>query len=319
MQAQLAQATVGAGRHEPQVVGELHEVDGQGLEQAGYLHEDVVVLSDVHGVLGRGQPDASLLPQDLDHAEAVAALRRVGEAHRRPADVHLPQALLHFIYAPAIARDGLRRRAELLAQGHGHGVHELGPAQLAHVVELVLPPLERLLQAGALLAQLPHAADGGDAQRGGVDVVGGLSAVHVVDGAYRAAQLLGRHAGQHLVHVHVGGGARATLQRLGHELVVRLAGQHSVARVGHGTVKLRVHAQLGVGARRGLLHLDYCVNQPQVNAVVVKREVLARAAGLFCKVFHGGLLGVGLGVGQCGRGWWRWSVRLAGERGRGRG
>ena len=318
MQANLAQAAVGTGGHEPQVVGELHQVDGKGLEQAGHLHEHVVVLRHVHGVLGGCQPDASLLPQNLYHAEAVAAVRRVAEPDRRSTDVHLPQPLLHFIYAPAVARDGLRRRAELLAQRDGHGVHELGSAQLAHVVELVLAPLERFLQAGALLAQLTHAADGRDAQGGGVDVVGGLAAVHVVNGADGAAQLLGRHAGQDLVHVHVGGRARAALQRLGHELVVRLARQHAVARAGNRVVQVRVHAQLGVGARGRLFDLDDCVNQPQVNAAVVQRKVEARAAGLLCKVFHDGLLWVGVGCRAVGGGCQRASRFPARPAGRGR-
>ena len=73
-------------------------------------------------------------------------------------------------------------------------------------------------------------------ERGRVDVVGGLPEVHVIVRvdvlvlAFLVAERFEREVGDHLVRVHVGRGARAALDEVGHELVAHLAGDQPIAR-----------------------------------------------------------------------------------------
>jgi hypothetical protein len=77
---------------------------------------------------------------------------------------------------------------------------------------------------------------------------------HVV-AALVQAQVLQRTVGDHLVGVHVGGGAGAALDHVHHELLVQLAGDQVVAGLGNGIGLGFVDgAQLQVGMGGCLLH-----------------------------------------------------------------
>ena len=144
--------------------------------------------------------------------------------------------------------------AEGLAQGHGHGVLELGAAHLDDGLELLAlgaqggDELLKLLDQA--LVRVVHA----DVDGGGVCVVGGLGAVDVVVGgaelvlAALVAHDLEGAVGDYLVGVHVGGGAGAALDHIyGEVLVVHafadfLAGLHDGVLLG-----VREEAELVVG------------------------------------------------------------------------
>ena len=71
--------------------------------------------------------------------------------------------------------------AELLAEGHRHGVHEMGAARLGELGEGTSPFVEGVAQLGerryeGLLAPF----DGGEVHRGGEDVVRALTQVDVI-------------------------------------------------------------------------------------------------------------------------------------------
>ena len=95
-----------------------------------------------------------------------------------------------------------------------------------------------------------------------VGVVGGLAEVDVVVRvdvlvvALRVPEQLERDVGDHLVGVHVGRGARAALDEVGHELVEQVARDQPVARRDDRVRDPRVDdAEIAVGHRRGLLHV----------------------------------------------------------------
>ena len=95
-----------------------------------------------------------------------------------------------------------------------------------------------------------------------IDVVGRLTEIDVIVRMYRpivAARLtheLERAIRNHLVCIHVGGGARPALDHVHYELLVQFARQDLVACLSNGLGDLRVQrAQLGVGLGGSFLHV----------------------------------------------------------------
>src|SRR3972149_665709 len=122
------------------------------------------------------------------------------------------------------ARDALAHLrgvpAELLPERHGHSVHPVRAAGLDDVVELHGPGGERGRQALERGQQVVcRLVQRGEMHGRREDVVRGLPHVHVV---VRVDALAGE-GGDHLVRVHVRGGARAGLEDVDRELVVELA------------------------------------------------------------------------------------------------
>ena len=141
--------------------------------------------------------------------------------------------------------------AELLTERDRHRVHQVGAPGLDDVRELVRLGLQRCLQALQRGQQLrAHLAQRGQVHRRREHVVGGLAHVDVV---VRVHAALGE-VGDHLVRVHVRGGAGAGLEDVDRELVVVLAGRDLVARGRDALGDVGVEqAQLGVHPRgRGL-------------------------------------------------------------------
>ena len=100
----------------------------------------------------------------------------------------------------------------------------------------------------------------GDAQGRGINVVGGLRAVHMVVGvaifvfALLVAQQLKGAVGDDLVGVHVGRSSRAALNAVHGELIVQLALDDLVASRANGVPDLAgQHAELHVRNGRGFL------------------------------------------------------------------
>ncbi len=105
--------------------------------------------------------------------------------------------------------------------------------------------------------------------------------------ALRVAEQFERAVGDDLVGAHVRRGARAALDHVHDELVMQLAGEDFVARLGDGVGDLAVqHAEFGVGQRGGLLHARQRADEMLVVADVNagERKVLDRADGLHAVV-----------------------------------
>ena len=173
----------------------------------------------------------------------------------------LPQAFLDLVDAPAVARDGLRPRAELLPQRDRRGIHQLRAPELRHVGKFPLLFLQRFLQPGQGIGQFAHQPDRRDPQRGGIDVVGGLSAVRVVERmdprviARLSAQPENGQVREHFVDVHVRRRARPALQGVHGKRRGVAPFRHLVARGGEGVGDVRrQRAEFAVGQRAGFLH-----------------------------------------------------------------
>mmetsp|Transcript_93860 Transcript_93860/g.223221 ORF Transcript_93860/g.223221 Transcript_93860/m.223221 type:complete len:233 (-) Transcript_93860:65-763(-) len=189
---------------------------------------------------------------------------------------------------------------ELLAQSHRHRVLQLGPAHLHNMIELSALGPKSVPQLLDGLDQRRVHQDQRNLRRRGVGVIGGLTLVHVVIGvaelvlALLLPEVLERAVRDHLVGVHVRGGASATLDHVHQEVPAHLCApvlaqvgalgvDELVAGVANGLgFLLRQVPQLVVRHGARLLHLrqgyDELREVPQQDPRDV--VVLHRAEGL---------------------------------------
>ena len=217
---------------------------------------------------------------ERSRADALGELR-VGVqagADGGPAERDLPDAFERVPHAGG-ALTHLRRVArELLAERHRHRVHQVRPAGLDDVVELRRLALERvrelLERRQEVVRQLleRREVDGGRE-----DVVGGLAHVDVVV----RVDVLARERGEHLVRVHVRGGAGAGLEDVDRKLVVELAGRDALGCGGDALGLVRVEeAELRVHPCRGTLDPAEPACDGCGDRLAGDREVGDRLAGL---------------------------------------
>jgi len=258
-----------------------------GLQNARNLHEAVRVLGGVHQVLGPGQAQARDLAQLLHRQEDVVPRGAQASAHGRAAQVHGPQPLLALEDPPPVAGQGFGPGRALGAQGHGHGVLQLGAAHLDHLPEGALLVLEGLLQQGDGFFQAAQQPDRRDLNRGGEDVVRGLVQVDAPQGvdqgvvALGAAQQLDGPVGQDLVDVHVQGRASAALQGVDDDRPAQVALDHLSAGGldGRGDFPGQ-EAKLPVGPSAGQLDHGHGHDQLGVRRPPGQGEVLQGAQGV---------------------------------------
>ena len=241
--------------------GDLRQLDRDALERARVHDEPLLVPGGGQHVLGGHDRLAGDLGQVLGALDRVPfGGVQAGADGGRP-HVDRVEVLLRVAQELDLAFQRGREGVELLADRHGDRVLQLRAAHLDDLqVRVALGPEGRgeLLQ---LRHQLVVAQDEGDLDRGGVRVVGGLRHVQVVVrlddlvAALGVAGQLERDVGEHLVGVHVGGGAGAALVPVGAELVVVLAVPHGLAGLLDQGQLLFLHGpDVGVGSRRGELH-----------------------------------------------------------------
>ena len=254
-QFNLAQSALGAARQPPQVVRDLDQVGRMHPHEGAGFDEGIGVLGGVHEILGAREVEAGHGAEFLDGEEDVAARGGEAGADRGAAEVGDAQAFGAAAEAPAVAAQGAGEGAERAAEGDGDGVAQFGTAQFDDAGEGPLLLLAGLHQFRHRLLERGELTQGGDADGGGIDVVGGLVEVDVgvrVDGAAEAA---GGQRGDDLVEVHVGRGAGAALEGIDDKLVRVRAGGEFVTGGGEGGADARGQiAELVIGEGAGLLH-----------------------------------------------------------------
>mmetsp|Transcript_22762 Transcript_22762/g.58045 ORF Transcript_22762/g.58045 Transcript_22762/m.58045 type:complete len:258 (-) Transcript_22762:52-825(-) len=205
---------------------------------------------------------------------------------------------------------GGRIGVELLAQRHRHGVLQLRPPHLHDGTELAALGEEGLAELLDGLHQRVVHQDQRDLRRGRVRIVGGLTLVDVIVGmaelvlALLLAQVLQRTVGNHLVGIHVGGGAGAALYHVHQEVVAHLCARvvaqdcalgvdELVARVADGLGLVLGHVpELVVRHGARLLHLGKRDDELREVAEQDPRDVviLDRPQRLDTEVGRGGHL-----------------------------
>ena len=199
----------------------------------------------------------------------------------------------------------LRRVArELLPERERRGVLQMGAADLDDIAECRRLRRECVAQQShrrlELLFDRQH---GGDVHGGRECVVRRLTTVHVVVGMHEpflaalAAENFRGAVAEHLVHVHVGLGARPGLPHDQRELVIVLARERLV---GSGDDRLALgpveHAERHVHRCRRALHHDLRAHELDRHGLAGKVEVVQAALGLGTPQFVDGHLDVAHGV-----------------------
>jgi len=169
--------------------------------------------------------------------------------------------------------------AELLAECHRHGVHQMRSARLDYRLPLPRLARQRLVQHLESRNQVPHGGfRGGDVRGGGEGVVRRLRHVDVVVGVHGHAVLPG-DARDHLIGVHVRTGARAGLEHVdGELLVVQAVGDLACGRDDGVGLLRREQAEVLVHLGAGGLQQPECPDLRALQPAAGNREVLHRPA-----------------------------------------
>ena len=190
----------------------------------------------------------------------------------------------------------VREPGELLPKGHGHGILHLGATDLEDAVELAPLRGERLGEALVLGEQSLHTHDHGQLDRRGVDVVGALAAIDVVD---RVEELvlppavpenLETAVRDDLVRVHVRGGSRTALDDANAELAVQRPAHDLLADlVDHRRLLGFENPEFEVGPGSGLLDSREGDDEVGIHreGAAGDREVLERASRVDAPVCKG--------------------------------
>ncbi len=181
-QQQLADAGTGAAGQQADIIGDLIEAAGDGVESARQLDHGVVggqrlkfVRGGAEGQSGNGGhlPGDRFVPADLGVEAGADGGAADGEAvqPRLQGRLHAVNAQLHL--------GGIA--GELLAEGERRGVLQVSATDLDDAGKLALLRLQGGLQFGQRRQQHLHGLHaGGDVHRRGVGVIGGLRLVDVV-------------------------------------------------------------------------------------------------------------------------------------------
>ncbi len=259
-QIDLAEPGGGSGGGQAQVVAGLGELHGDALEDAGELDEGTAVLGGLDEV-ARGPDGFAADPGEIRAGEfGVAGMAVDAGADRGAAEVGLQQRGGGLGEALAVLLDHDGVGGELLAQRHGDGVLELGAAHLQYVAELRRFRGERRGRRPQGVAEPAQWDDQCQAYGGGVDVVGALVVVDVVErvdhvvGAAGEAEGSQSPVGDDLVGVHVRRGAGPALQKVDDELLVQPPCADLLARADDCPRDVRrQQAEIAVGLRCRLL------------------------------------------------------------------
>ena len=255
-QHQLAEAAAGAAAQPADVVGDLHQTARQHGEGAMGRSQGFVARQGLKFVGSAAEGQADALGQPGGHRLTETGGGVEPGSHRRATDgqlLHLGQAQTQAVEAELQLGD---IATELLAEAEGHGVLQMGAADLDDRGELLSAAaqgLDQALQGWDQLAMQRNRHRHMHRRREGV--IAGLAEVDMVVGMHRAlaakhaASALDRPVGDHLVDVHVRLGAGTGLPDAQRKLGIEPACSHLFSRrhdrclqrglqPAHGTVHL---------------------------------------------------------------------------------
>ena len=212
-------------------------------------------------VVGFAEGDAGELCEARDNARGEFRMCAHAGAHGGATQRKFDQGTQRLAATAAAALDLARVAEELLAEADRGGVLQVGPAGFHDGPELIRLGAQRILERLQRRDQMALDVHGSGHLDGGRDhVVARLAKIHVIVRVHRGARTLDPTeqfdgaVADHLVGVHVGGGAAACLEDVDDELVVELPVDHvlgcSYDRAGERFVE---QAQVAVHLRRLLL------------------------------------------------------------------
>ena len=242
---------------ETEIVADLRELDGDTLDDAVVVGHGTGGGGGGDEVIGELNGEAGDLSEALDDSGGEVGVGSGTSTNGGTTEVDNGESVDGRLEDGEVGLESTGVGGELLAEGHGDGILELGSTHLDDVVELA-----RLSAEG--LNEVLHLGDKGgvleghtELGRGRIGIVGGLALVDVVVGGevlvltLLVAEELESAVGDDLVGVHVGGGTGTTLDHIDDELVVELARDDFVASLLDGLGDLvidEVESAVGDGA-----------------------------------------------------------------------
>ncbi len=186
------------------------------------------------------------------------------------AHVDLADQRLGLAHARHILAHHHRPGVELLPERHRHGILELGATHLDHIGKFLAFGGKRLAQPFHFTQQAIQLLAQRQAQGGGIDIVGRLRHVDMVErvedvvAAFLITQLFQRQVGDHLVGIHVGRSARAALDHIHHEFAVVAAGNDQIASLGNGLSQARLQQAQPGWPGGGFFDISQRVDQARI-------------------------------------------------------
>ena len=277
----LRQTGGGARRHPAQVVVDLDQADRDRLQHAGELDQRVAGALGLEVVASLGERLPGAVGELGDHGLREPGGRVDAGPDRGAAQRQLAHSGEHRVQPLGRVADRGCVPSELLAEGDRGRVHQVRTSRLHQAGELGGLRLEGGGQHVDRGQQLLADRDGGgDVDRGREGVVGGLGGVDVVVGMYVAPSASDQRS-DHLVGVHVGGGAGPGLEDVDRERVVVTAlGDRARGRDDRLGLVGREDAEVEVGLGGGSLHMADRMDQRRLDRRARDGEVLHGPLGL---------------------------------------
>ena len=234
-QFDVAKAGLRATGEQSQVVANFAELASNAFENARELDKSTRILRGFHQVGRFFNGDFALFGQIRTGHVGIACGRVDTGANRGRAQVDF------FNQCPGLAQtqhilfdhDGIG--GEFLPQGHGHCILQLCAADFENVLELQCFGMKAALQRLHRAEQAVDTRPQRDAHGGWIHIIGALRRVHMIVGVkhvvatFFEAELFQRNVGNHLIGVHVGGGACTALNHVHHELVLKVSRNELIA------------------------------------------------------------------------------------------
>ncbi len=180
----LVEARARSAREQPQIAGDLAEVDRERAQLPAERGRVAHALHELDAVLALAQVESGDRPQVLDHEPRILGLGVDPGADGGAADPQVAQVIRRALDAPAVALDRSTVGAELLAEPDRHGVLEVRAPRLEDVVELLSLGEERIAQRGEGIEERAELRERAEPDGGGDHVVGGLRHVDVIVGVH---------------------------------------------------------------------------------------------------------------------------------------
>jgi len=276
-------------RGEPaDVVRDLGQRRGDRLQRAVGVHQGIVRGERLKFVARRDERQSGRSSQLLGHARAELGMSVESCAYRGAAQGELAQMSERGPHVGDAMVELRHPAGDFLPERERGGILQMGAPDLDDAHERFGLRRESVAQRRKRGHEpIMDGLNGGDAHRGGKNVVRGLPVVDLVVGMHSAllaalsAEELARPVGENLVHVHVGLRARACLPDHERKLAVVLSGEHLVGGGGDGSrLLLGKLLQFYVHPRARALDHRERSDQLHGHALAGNAEILERALRL---------------------------------------
>ena len=201
------------------------------------MHIARAIWGSGHQVLLGDKIVTSDFAQIAANGSSIIRMRIDAGANGRTSHIDVEHGLAREAQIVEISIEHRAKGMKLLADRHRHRILQLGAAHLDHVLEFIGLAVEGVTQQGNSRKETADVIIERNLDRGRIGVVGRLREIDViVRMQVLVLTLVMPHQsqsdiGNDLITIHIGRGARATLEHIDHELIVVFARQNLITRL----------------------------------------------------------------------------------------